>query len=64
MKSDLNNLRDNGVVPDELDRGVEVAGISEYDDAELIRLGTCKSLIQGYWTEGWADWATGYKHNE
>jgi hypothetical protein len=52
----------DGVAQEKLDREIEAGGVSDYAAPEMVSLGSSKSLIQGYWNEGWVDWADHYKH--
>jgi hypothetical protein len=35
----------------------------EYVAPRIVEFGEACELIQGYWDEGWADWADHYKHS-
>ena len=53
----------DGVRKEQAPREAEVRPSLEYAKPSIVKLGEASELVQGYWNEGWADWADHYKHN-
>jgi hypothetical protein len=54
-------VRDRGT-KGKINCDAEAFGISGYAAPEMVSLGSSRSLIQGYWPQGWDEWGSNYKH--